>query len=363
MEKELNLGFTVKTMLDIFTLSAFTEKNGDKYYEASKKKFHRMRDYSLSKMNDAELKKYEEFIKEIDEWASWAKEKGYLREYQQTAISDFFKIMTDVAVWDMPLNQNMAEHFICYALSKVLYGQLKEYMKNNPHENKYRSMYNTLAIYDFFSNDENYQTDYLPLENTFLLLEFWVKDFGQVIKYWEEKLLGKDYLPNLKLYLKRWKSGVIPEWNVIKLFLENDLCPPDEYFKDYEGVSDKSQFYKTFKASLFMSFLLENMFESFVKRGIITEDSRKMIRNGVRLFYRDFYIIRDKKNKEYSKKLEPEAKKNLMFRTMFCMLDGTLSEVDTVQYMKRIEQNPKYPIVGNTWLDVLRSIFYRQDIK
>lgn len=26
MEKELNLGFTVKTMLDIFTLSAFTEK-------------------------------------------------------------------------------------------------------------------------------------------------------------------------------------------------------------------------------------------------------------------------------------------------------------------------------------------------
>lgn len=362
MEKELNLGFTVKTMLDIFTLSAFTEKNGDKYYEASKKKFHRMRDYSLSKMNDAELKKYEEFIKEIDEWASWAKKKGYLCGYQQTAISDFFKIMTDVAVWDMPLNQNMAEHFICYALSKVLYGQLKEYMKNNPHENKYRSMYNTLAIYDFFSNDENYQTDYLPLENTFLLLEFWVKDFGQVIKYWEEKLLGKDYLPNLKLYLKRWKSGVIPEWNVIKLFLENDLCPPDEYFKDFEEITDKSQFYKTFKASLFMSFLLENMFDSFVKRGVLTEDSRKMIRNGVRLFYRDFYIIRNKESKEYSEKLESDAKKNLMFRTMFCMLDGTLSEVDTLQYMKSVEQNPKYPIVGNTWIDVLRSIFYRQDI-
>lgn len=362
MEKELNLGFTVKTMLDIFTLSAFTEKNGDKYYEASKKKFHRMRDYSLSKMNDAELKKYEEFIKEIDEWASWAKKKGYLRGYQQTAISDFFRIMTDVALWDMPLDQNMAEHFICYALAKVLYQQVQEYRNVNPDDDKYWAMYWTMANYDFFLSDENYETDISPIQNCLVLFESWVKDMNKIINFWEEKLESKDCYFDLKLYLKRWKSGVVPEWKNVKLFLDEGLCPPDDYFVDDEQIKEKSQYYKSFRANLFMSYTITNMFESFVKRGIITEDSRKMIRNGVRLFYRDFYIIRDKKNKEYSKKLEPEAKRNLMFRTMFCMLDGTLSEVDTVQYMKRIEQNPKYPIVGNTWLDVLRSIFYRQDI-
>ena len=80
------------------------------------------------------------FIKKIDNWSEWAKISGYLQEYQQTAISDFYLLMFDAAALNMPLEKNITEHFFCYAIAKVLFNQIQGYMKNYPAENKYNAM-------------------------------------------------------------------------------------------------------------------------------------------------------------------------------------------------------------------------------
>lgn len=77
------------------------------------------------------------------------KKQGYLKGFQQTAMSDFYMIMFEAAQWNMPLDKNMAEHFFCYALSKILYNQVNEYMRVYPNKTKYEAMYWMLSCFDF----------------------------------------------------------------------------------------------------------------------------------------------------------------------------------------------------------------------
>ena len=70
-----------------------------------------------------------------------------------------------------------------------------------------------------------------------------------------------------------------------------------------------------------------------------------MIRTGTRLYYRDFYIKRRMDGPDYSEKFEEEAKNNLMFRTLFCMLDGTLSQLSIDEYLNSVYLHPEYPIL------------------
>ena len=113
----------------------------------------------------------------------------------------------------------------------------------------------------------------------------------------------------------------------------------------FEEDKLKKDAYRTFKGNLFFSFILTNLFDYLEKENILSKESRMMIRTGTRLYYRDVYIKRRMDNPDYSEKFEEEAKKNLMFRTLFCMLDGTLSQLRVDEYLNSVYLHPEYPIL------------------
>lgn len=346
MEQIFNIGLTTKILSDTIGLSAFNSADGRRFYDANKKKIQRMKDFDIKNMKPKDFENYQSYIKKVDEWAEWAKKQGYLSGFQQTALSDFYMTMFEAASVNMPINKNMTEHFFCYALAKVLYNQIQEYKTNNPKESKYEAMYWMLSNFDFFGDDDEYKKDFSPIASSFSLLACWVNDLNKVIKFWENKIAenGKrDNSPNLKSYINKWKNGSTPSWAIVQLFFDNDLCPPSDYF--IEDPDIQKNVYKTFKTNLYMAFVLTNLFDSLVKNKILTNESRMMIRNGAKMYYRDFYVVRNEQNPDFSEKFEPEAKDNLMFRTLFCMLDGTLNRITTEEFLDIVYQNPECPIL------------------
>ena len=347
MTDVFNIGKTIRILANLISLKTLNEPEGETFYEATKKQIKRMTDYDFTKMKEKDFDRYFNFVKKVDNWAEWAKKEGYLQGYQQTAMSDFYLLMFEAAKMNMPIDKNMTEHFFCYAIAKVLFNQLQEYMKKNPKESKYEAMYWCFATFEFFGDDTKYLTDYNPVSSTFALLTRWVKDINQLIKYWQDHIDNegkRENPPDIKDYILKWQKGRSPAWAIIKLFFDNDLCPPDDYFI-FEEDKLKKDAYRTFKGNLFFSFILTNLFDYLEKENILSKESRLMIRTGTRLYYRDFYIKRRMDGPDYSEKFEEEAKKNLMFRTLFCMLDGTLSQLSVDEYLNSVYLHPEYPIL------------------
>ena len=95
---------------------------------------------------------------------------------------------------------------------------------------------------------------------------------NSVIKYWEDKIseTGKrDSPPNFKSYIKKWSNGTTPSWNIIKLFFDNDLSLPYNYFSDEIDIEIKKNCYKAFKRNLVMAFIITNLFDSLEQQKII----------------------------------------------------------------------------------------------
>lgn len=347
MTEVFNIGKTIKILADLISLKTLNDPEGADFYQATKKQIERMKDYDITKMKGKDFERYFSFAKKVDNWADWAKTNGYLQGYQQTAMSDFYLLMFEAAKLNMPIEKNLTEHFFCYAIAKVLYNQLQEYMKMHPEESKYDAMYWCFSCFEFFGDDNKYLTDYNPVSSTFALLTRWVKDINQLIKYWEDQIdkQGKrDNPPDIKDYILKWQKGRSPSWKIIKLFFDNDLCPPEDYFI-FEEEKLKKDAYRTFKGNLFFSFILTNLFDSLVKENIISTETRIMIRTGTRLYYRDLYVKRRMDNPDYSEKFEDEAKNNLMFRTLFCMLDANLNQLSVDEYLLSVYEHPEYPLV------------------
>ena len=348
MEKFLTIGKTIQILTNTINLTSFTEAEGARFYDSNKHKISRMKDFDVSNMNKNDLENYLEYIKKVDAWSAWATDKGYLRGFQQTAMSDFYLLLFQAAAYNMPLDKNMTEHFFSYALAKVLFNQISEYMDKYPSEDKYYAIYYCLATFELFGDDERYLKDYNPIESIFVLLSHWVKDINQLITFWEDQIAEKglrDSPLNLHSYINKWKKGTKISWENVKLFFDENMSPPEEFFIDNENI--RKDGYKTFKTSLFLGFIISNLFEYLVKEEIISEESLKMIKDGARLYYRDFYIIRKEGNPEHSDDFEEEAKNNLMFKTMFLMLDGNMSQLSLLDYLNFVYQNPEFPILNS----------------
>ena len=346
MSKILTIGTTIKILANSITIKSYNEADSDTSYDAKKHTIDRMKDYDLLNLNETQIENVLEFGRKFDAWAEWAKSNGYLQGYQQSAISDFFTVMLEGAKHNYELNQNTAEHFFCYVIAKVLYLQLRKYRQHYPNETEQESKGWLLAKFDFFGDDNDYKTDYTPVGSSFALLAKWVKDLNELIKYWEKVIdaKGKREKPaDFHNFISKWKKGTTPSWEIIKLFYDNDLCPPEEYFIDDERINKDA--YKTFKQNLYMAFVVTHLFDFLEEEEILSEESRSMIRNGIRLYYRDFYITRNMDNEQYSPVFEKEAKDNLMFRTLFVMLDGQLSILPLDQYMSLIAEHPEIPII------------------
>lgn len=348
MEKFLTIGKTIQILTNTINLTSFTEAEGVRFYDSNKHKILRMKDFDVSNMNKNDLDNYLEYIKKVDTWSAWATDKGYLKGYQQTAMSDFYLLLFQAAAYNMPLDKNMTEHFFSYALAKVLFNQISEYMDKYPSEDKYYAIYYCLATFELFGDDERYLKDYNPIESIFVLLSHWVKDINQLITFWEDQIAEKglrDSPLNLHSYINKWKKGTKISWENVKLFFDENMIPPEEFFIDNENI--RKDGYKTFKTSLFLGFIISNLFEYLVKEEIISEESLKMIKDGARLYYRDFYVIRKEGNPEHSDDFEEEAKNNLMFKTMFLMLDGNMSQLSLLDYLNFVYQNPEFPILNS----------------
>lgn len=169
----------------------------------------------------------------------------------------------------------------------------------------------------------------------------WAKKQGYLSGFQQTAL--PDFYMTMFEAAYKWKNGSTPSWAIVQLFFDNDLCPPSDYFIEDPDIQKNG--YKTFKTNLYMAFVLTNLFDSLVKNKILTNESRMMIRNGAKMYYRDFYIVRNEQNPDFSEKFEPEAKDNLMFRTLFCMLDGTLNRITTEEFLDIVYQKPEFPIL------------------
>ena len=121
MDKKLTLGLSIRLFSDAINLSAFNEPDGKKFYQALKKRISRMEKYEITDLcKDTEYANFIFYFTKVDEWAEWAKKQGYLKGFQQNAINDFYYLMFEAAIINMPLDKNMAEHFFCYAFSNQL---------------------------------------------------------------------------------------------------------------------------------------------------------------------------------------------------------------------------------------------------
>lgn len=349
MDKILTIGTTIKILSNAIKITAYNEAEGKNYknfYDSNKHMIDRMKDFDVSNMKEKDIEKYLEYIKKVDDWAGWAKEKGYLKGFQQTAITDFYLLLFKAASYQMPLDRNMTEHLLCFAIAKVLYNQIKEYMNAHPDEDKYYAMYYCLATFDYFGDDERYIQDCKPIESTFILLSRWVKDMNQLISFWKDAITEhglRNDPPNLNSYIAKWKSGQKISWEFVKLFFNDKMKPSEDYFIDEEHL--KKDGYRTFTTSLFFAYILTNLFDYLEKEEILSKESIDMIRNGIRLYYRDFYVIRKHGNPEYSDDFEEEAKNNLMFRIMFLMLDGNLDTVSFADYLSCSYLHPDFSIL------------------
>lgn len=191
-----------------------------------------------------------------------------------------------------------------------------------------------------------------PFRGSLSVFLTWVKDKNRVFKFWNKKIdeLGKNgnAKTDLGINFQKWfGEKTRPSWNVLKLFLDDKLALPKDYYKDIDdeiGLSELN-YYKAFKQLLFLSYLLNNLFDSLERQELISEETRNMIRNGARMYYREFYIVRDKNNEEHSSVFESDAKENLMFRTMFCILDGNLGKMTAIEYLNEAWFHPEIPIL------------------
>lgn len=351
MEK-LTFGHISKLFEDLFSLNAITEPCGKKGYESTKKLFQRASLIEDANMNKTESERLKGLIQKINDFCEWAKERNYMSGFTQTAITNFFSVLMEASLYDMPTDRNMMEHLLVYALANAVYQNYLEMQEHFPDEDKFQNLSDTLALFDIFGTDDRYVEDMSPLRGSLSIFLTWVKDKKSVFDFWNKRIdeLGKnnDAKTDLGINFQKWfNEKTKPSWNVLKLFLNDKMSLPKDYYKEIDdeiGLSEQN-YYKAFKHLLFLSYLLRNLFDSMERQNLILEETRNMIRNGARMYYREFYIVRDKDNNEYSNDFENESKKNLMFRTMFCFLDGNLGKMNLIDYLNRSWYYPEIPIL------------------
>lgn len=345
-EKTLTIGFLTKLLTATMNLTAINEPDGKQSYQATKKRFQRLAKIDIEKLEKNDADNILNYCSQIDRWIEWAKSEGILKTWQQNAIAEFFDVLAEAALYNMPLNKNMTLHIVTYALASVLYEQFKDfdiYYPDEKDEEKYYKLNKTLSCFDFFGTDEVYLTDCRPVESTITIFSSFVNDIKEIYDYWQKNLPSSEDM-DISARFEDWKKGVVPDWNSIRVFYNENMCPPSNYYNNELGT----ECYEWFKRNLYFSFCLSNFFTYLNKEKLLTDTEISVIRNGARLYFRDFYVIRDRESEFYSDKFEKAAKDNLMFRTLFLMLDGDMGMENTMTYLTHVYRNPEYPLLFDT---------------
>lgn len=342
--KKLTIGVSIQLITDMIGRKALIEGCDNVSYETTKKQIQRLSRLDYETLDEKEKDNYMRFTQTFDTWLLWAKTQGYLFEFQRVALVDFYLMLSEGASYNIPIDKNMAEHFFCFIFSKVLHSHLTTYLEYHKDEDKYTALGTTLARFDIWSVDESYKIGCNPMTGCLYYLTHFFKDINSVIKYWENKIDINITTPiEIKSAFKRWRNGRVPSWALIKLFFEKDMAPPQQFYVDDDDIKEGG--FRSFQSLLITAYFIINLFDSLRKQHILSSESCRMIKDGMRLYYREFFLIRNKENTDYSDDIEKEAKSNLMFRTLFGMLDGNLSEVDILTFLNLVYINPMAPFI------------------
>ena len=153
----------------------------------------------------------------------------------------------------------------------------------------------TLMQFNYWLPSYNYTNDISPMEGVFNLLFELVKDKRDLIEFWNSKkaeITDSDNPTDLNTQIKRWLNGnQRPTWKHIKLFLDEELLPKESMVKDQISEEFSTEnLYLIFRRRVFPSCFITKFFDSLENQNLIHEQSRNMIRNGIRLFYKRMLV-------------------------------------------------------------------------
>ncbi len=319
--------FTSNNIIKLFIDAIGQDGFADFYdynWQARKKEIQKLlkTDYDFDIVNDDNFRR---FVDILNDFVDWAKKKDYINSWDKGAILDLlipYMHVVQFTPQDVIPENELIEYTImysiCYAYKRSMQELLnfKEFNNNRP-----AAIVSAIFQFNFYLPTYEYTKIVEPLEGVFDLFLALVKDKKQLFQYWNDKKFEIDEKDStdLKILIQRWTKSKTsrPSWKVIKLFMNEDLLPEDNLIlQPFPDISGKEQ-YLTFRRKIFPAYFITNFFDSLEEQGFITETSKGMIQNGIRLFYRHFLVTK-----------EPTLSQEEAHNPMFCLLYRFLFQDD-----------------------------------
>lgn len=326
----------IKLFTDAIGQDAFADFYGTSW-EARKKEIQKLQKSEITEES------FTRFINMLNDFTDWCIEKDYINTLDHSAVRDFI-IPFIAAARFTPNNcipvKDFIEYTTMYAVCFVFKVRMEAYsdFKDEVEPLGVNALIATLMQFNYWMSSNNYTNDISLMEDVFNLLFELVKDKRDLIEFWNSKkaeITDSDNPTDLNIQIKRWVNGKQrPTWKHIKLFLDEKLLLKESMIKNQINEEFSSEdLYLFFRRRIFPSCFITKFFDSLEKQDLIHEQSRNMIRNGIRLFYKRMLV-------DGGSDFSIEEKQNPMFCMMFRFLVlsdfGNHYNTDTAQYFKNI---------------------------
>ena len=307
---------TANTIIKLFVNSVGQDALKDFYehnWEARKKEIQKLLkcDYNFDIIHDSN---FQRVLDILNDFVDWAIKKDYINYWDKWAILDlmipYMHAIQFTLQNEIPESE-FNEYTIMYSICSAYKHSVQEVLKKTNN----RSFAITTAIYqfNFYLPSNNYTEIVEPLEGVFNLFLALAKDKKKLFEYWDNKRfqIDENNSGDLKLLIQRWTKTKTsrPSWQVIKLFMNEELLPDENLiYQPFPDISGKEQ-YLTFRRKIFSAYFITNLFDSLDDHGFLDPSSKEMIQNGIRLFYSHFLVTK-----------EPALSQEETHNPMFCML-------------------------------------------
>lgn len=334
--ESLKLSQVASIMIDGVGQQALLDSVESSDYEKNKQMLKRLKhlDGDTSKSSFKLVKEFENLL---FSFGCWAMNKGYIKSFSLIFLF-YNELKSMIYEIDNPLKntQENVQNHLLFSIRNILIRFFTDMNENYPNDSIIRNWSDTLSTFDVWGVSTNYTEDIFPIKSAFEYLKWMANDKKKVEIEWDK--LSND--TNLYTKIERWCSGKQrPSWNELKLFLDVQPYPTNAAITEFEKykeseiskdfynafkdvmskprtnlhLSDKllenpaegifngiNWTYPSFSNALFISYFVTNVADSMENQKLISKDFRNMIRNGLRLFYRDFFSDSlSRKNNEY----------------------------------------------------------------
>lgn len=336
------MNFTANNIIKLFIDAIGQDAFKDFYdynWEARKKEIQKLlkNEYDFDIVQDAN---FQRFVDILDGFVDWAKEKDYINSWDKGAILDLlipYMHAVQFILQDIIPERELIEYTIMYSICNAYKHSMQEALKSKDfNNNRVAAITVALFQFNFYLPSCEYTKNIEPLEGVFDMFLALAKDKKQLYQYWNDKKFQIDEKDStdLKILIQRWTKSekTRPSWKVIKLFMNEDLLPEDNLiYRVFTDISGREQ-YLSFRRKIFPAYFITKFFDSLCKQGFINTNSKEMIQNGIRLFYRHFLVTKEPN-------ISQEELNNPMFYMLYRFLlkdnMGYDFNTDTAQYFMR----------------------------